>query len=66
MGDSATVTVAVIDIDTLGITKQTHQYTKLTQHTWRYISSASNSEVEVKVDEFGFVLDEPNNFKRVI
>ena len=65
IGDSATLTVAVIDIETLGITKQTHQYTKLTQHTWRYISSASNTEVEVKVDEFGFVLDEPNNFKRV-
>ena len=65
IGDSATLTVAVIDIETLGITKQTHQYTKLTQHTWRYISSVSNSEVEVKVDEFGFVLDEPNNFKRV-
>ena len=65
IGDSATLTVAVIDIETLGITKQTHQYTKLTQYTWRYISSVSNSEVEVKVDEFGFVLDEPNNFKRV-
>ena len=65
IGDSATLTVAVIDIETLGITKQTHQYTKLTQHNWRYISSVSNSEVEVKVDEFGFVLDEPNNFKRV-
>ena len=66
IGDSATLTVAVIDIETLGITKQTHQYTKLTQHSWRYISSASNSEVEVKVDQFGFVMDEPNNFKRVI
>jgi hypothetical protein len=65
IGDSATLTVAVIDIETLGIKKQTHQYTKLTQYSWRYISSASNTEVEVKVDEFGFVLDEPNNFKRV-
>ncbi len=66
IGDSATLTVAFIDIETLGITKQKHQYTKLTQHSWRYISSASNSEVEVKVDQFGFVMDEPNNFKRVI
>ena len=66
IGDSATLTVAVIDIETLGITKQTHQYTKLAQDSWRYISSASNTEVEVKVDQFGFVLDEPNNFKRVI
>ncbi|CAB4671308.1 unannotated protein [freshwater metagenome] len=65
VGHSATISVAVIDIETLGITKQKHQYTKLTQHSWRYSSSASNSEVEVKVDEFGFVLDEPNNFKRV-
>ena len=66
IGDSATLTVAVIDIETLGITKQTHQYTKLAQDSWRYISSASNTEVEVKVDQFGFVLDEPNNFKRVV
>ena len=66
IGDSATLTVAVIDIETLGITKQTHQYTKLTQQSWRYFSAVSNSEVEVKVDEFGFVIDEPNNFKRVI
>jgi len=58
--------VAVIDIETLGTTKQTHQYTKLTQQSWRYFSAVSNSEVEVKVDEFGFVIDEPNNFKRVI
>jgi hypothetical protein len=66
IGESATLTVAVIDIETLGITKQTHQYTKLTQQSWRYFSAVSNSEVEVKVDEFGFVVDEANNFQRII
>jgi hypothetical protein len=66
VGHSATITVAVIDIETLGITKQTHQYTKIANNSWRYFSGVSASEVEVKVDEFGFVLDEPNNFKRVI
>ncbi|GDX33503.1 hypothetical protein LBMAG16_03340 [Actinomycetes bacterium] len=66
IGHSATITVAVIDIETLGITKQTHQYTKVAQDKWRYLSSGTNTEVEVKVDEFGFVLDEPNNFQRII
>lgn len=65
IGHSATITVAVIDIETLGITKQTHQYTKVAQDKWRYLSSGTNTEVEVKVDKFGFVLDEPNNFQRV-
>lgn len=66
VGHSATISVAVIDIETLGITKQTHQYTKIAQNTWRYFSSQSNCEVEVIVDEFGFVRDEPNCFRRII
>lgn len=65
IGHSATLSVAVIDIETLGITKQTQKYTKVSPDTWSYFSNASNSEVEVIVDEFGFVRDEPNNFKRV-
>jgi uncharacterized protein len=52
VGHSATISVAVIDIETLGITKQT-------------FSVASNHEVESAVDEFGFILDEPNKFQRV-
>jgi hypothetical protein len=36
------------------------------QDKWRYLSSGTNTEVEVKVDKFGFVLDEPNNFQRII
>lgn len=66
VGHSATLSVALIDIETLGITKQTHQYTKVAQDTWRYFNSGAGCEVEVKVDEYGFVLDEPNIFKRVI
>ena len=66
VGHSATLSVAVIDVETLGITKQTHRYTKVAQDTWRYFSNQSNSEVEVVVDEFGFVRDEPNCFRRVI
>ncbi len=65
VGHSATISVAVIDIETLGITKQTQQYTKISPNTWRYFSNASNCEVESVVDEFGFILDEPNRFQRV-
>lgn len=65
VGHSATISVAVIDIETLGITKQTQQYTKISSNTWRYFSVASNCEVESLVDEFGFILDEPNRFQRI-
>ena len=65
VGHSATISVAVIDIETLGITKQTQQYTKISPNTWRYFSVASNCEVESVVDEFGFILDEPDRFQRV-
>ena len=66
VGHSATISVAIIDIETLGITKQTQQYTKVLPNTWRYFSVAANSEVEARVDEFGFVVDEPNSFQRVV
>ena len=65
VGHSATISVAVIDIETLGITKQTQQYTKISPNTWRYFSVALNREVEANVDEFGFILDEPDRFQRV-
>ena len=65
VGHSATISVAVIDIETLGITKQTQQYTKVSPNTWRYFSVALNREVEANVDEFGFILDEPNKFLRI-
>ena len=65
VGHSATISVAVIGIETLGITKQTQQYTKVSPNTWRYFSVALNREVEANVDEFGFILDEPNKFQRI-
>ena len=65
VGHSATISVAVIDIETLGITKQTQQYTKVSPNTWRYFSVALNREVEANVDEYGFILDEPDRFQRV-
>ena len=66
VGHSATISVAVINVETLGITKQTQQYTKVAPDIWRYFSIASNCEVEAVVDQFGFILDEPNRFQRVV
>jgi hypothetical protein len=40
-------------------------YTRVNEHTWRYFSFALDSDVEVTVDEHGFVIDEPNSFVRV-
>jgi len=40
-------------------------YTRVNEHTWRYFSFAVDSDVEVVVDDLGFVIDEPNSFVRV-
>jgi len=39
-------------------------YTRVDTHSWQYISLAQNKTVEVTVDEFGFVIDEPGAFSR--
>jgi hypothetical protein len=58
--------VITIDIETLAVVVKPQMYTRVTEHTWRYFSFAVDSDVEVTVDEHGFVLDEPNSFVRVI
>jgi hypothetical protein len=39
-------------------------YTRLDTHRWEYISLLQDKKVEVSVDEFGFVIDEPGAFSR--
>jgi hypothetical protein len=39
-------------------------YTRIDTHRWQYISLLQNKTVEVSVDEFGFVIDEPGAFSR--
>jgi hypothetical protein len=57
--------VITIDIETLAVVVKPQLYTRVNEHTWRYFSFASDSEVEVTVDDHGFVVDEPNSFVRV-
>ena len=64
VGHSATLNVIAVDIETLGVTVQPQIYTRVDTHKWRYTSMALRSEVEVEVDEMGFVTDEPGAFRR--
>jgi hypothetical protein len=64
VGHSAQQNTISVDLETLGVTVVPQTYTKVSATTWRYHSLATGSDVEVSVDEFGFVLDEPEAFRR--
>lgn len=64
VGHSASLNVIAIDVETLGVTVQPRIYTRVDTHRWRYTSMALRGEVEVEVDEMGFVTDEPGAFRR--
>ena len=64
VGHSASQNVITIDIETLGVTVVPQMYTRLDTHSWRYISLLTGKEVDVNVDEHGFVIDEPGAFTR--
>ena len=65
VGHSAQQNTIAVDLDTLGVTVVPQTYTKTSASTWRYHSLATGHDVDVTVDEFGFVLDEPDAFRRV-
>ena len=64
VGHSSTQNVITVDTETLGVTVVPQMYTRVDTHRWQYISLAQNKTVEVLVDEFGFVIDEPGAFSR--
>ena len=64
VGHSSTQNVITVDTETLGVTVVPQMYTRVDTHRWQYISLAQNKTVEVNVDEFGFVIDEPGAFSR--
>jgi hypothetical protein len=64
VGHSASQSVITVDIETLGVTVVPQVYSRLDTHTWSYISLTTGEQVEVSVDQFGFVLDEPGSFVR--
>ena len=69
VGHAAEVTVAVIDVETLGITRQHRRFARLEDRRWRIEHRGEDgsvtASVEVDVDEHGLVLDHPGIARRL-
>ena len=64
-GDSAAVASAIVDVDTLGVTRSVHRYEHLRPGRWRHIDLASGAELDFDTDHFGLVNDVAERYRRV-
>lgn len=62
-GDSASLTAAHIDVETLGVVPVEHAYVRTSNRGWQYIDEAGGT-IDFVVDEFGLVCDLPERFRR--
>ena len=58
------LSVAMVDVETLGVTVHHHDLTHLGNDQWRHLSHTTGRSYQFLVDEFGFTLDEPERFRR--
>jgi uncharacterized protein len=65
VGESADVTVAWVNPETLGVVPAVQTYTRLDDRTWRYHSASSSYTAEFETDEHGLVVDYPDLFRRI-
>lgn len=65
IGDSAEISVARIDVETLGIVPVRQRYTRVDQHLWDFDDLDSGTSHQFEVDEFGLLRDYPTRFRRV-
>lgn len=65
IGDSAEISVARIDVETLGIVPVRQRYTRVGQHLWDFDDLDSGTSHQFEVDEFGLPRDYPTRFRRV-
>ena len=64
-GAAASVSVACIDVETLGITVRDRRYERVSDRRWRVVDSALDVELcSFGVDEFGLPLDVEGAFRR--
>ena len=61
---AATLTVAAVNTETLEILPQSRTFAKLGARRWRYVSPGQGREVEVELDDYGLVINEPGGFSR--
>ena len=64
-GDAAEITVAMIDVDTLGVIPVQQRYEHLPTGQWRKVHVKTGAGVDFRVDPYGLVHDEPDLFRRV-
>lgn len=64
VGDTADITVACIDVETLEVRPDPQRYTRLGSHQWQFTQLESGWTQTFAVDEFGLVLDYPTLFRR--
>ncbi|MEJ7719287.1 MAG: hypothetical protein WKF58_02040 [Ilumatobacteraceae bacterium] len=57
VGDAAELQVAVVDVETLGVTPQRYVLARLAARTWRLVVTARDVDVEFGIDEHGVVVD---------
>jgi hypothetical protein len=65
VGHAADLHVICIDVETLGVVSRPQRYTRVSESTWTYTSLRSGEVVEATVDEFGLVIDESGQFRRI-
>lgn len=64
VGDTADLHVVCVDVETLAVENRPVRYTRIAESTWEYTSLAAGRQRRASVDEFGFVLDEDEIFRR--
>ena len=57
------VTVATVDVETLGVVPVEHVYSRSSLRGWQHVDE-SGVAVDFDVDEFGLVTDLPDRFRR--
>jgi uncharacterized protein len=60
----ASFTVAMLDVETLGLTVHEHHLAQLGTDRWEHRSRTTDHTYQFLVDEFGMVIDEPERFRR--
>lgn len=73
VGDTADLAVALIDVETLDVRPVRRRYTRLGERLWSVTDlghdgsddGSGNDSMELEVDQYGLVVDEPGRFRRL-
>ena len=64
VGDTADITVACVDVETLGIVPEHHRYTRVDAQRWVFTRLDLGASIEFDVDQHGLARDAPEQFRR--